>query len=119
MYSVRKSEAKLLDLPGRDVRVFIGVHEGFTGVKSDYMTVGLTEVPPETSMTPHTHSDKEEIIFVVQGHGEATVGDSVEKLEPYTAVRFPVGVSHVVKNSSKEVMRFVFCFNPPNDFGIK
>lgn len=115
MYSVRKSESKLLDLPGRDVRVFIGTEN----LDSDHMTVGLTEVAPETEMTPHTHDDMEEIIFIIEGQGEAIVGDSVEKLEPFTAVKFPIGLSHVVKNQSKEIMRFVFCFNPPNDFGKK
>jgi len=117
MYSVRKAEAKLLDLPGRDVRVFIGTGPAFTNVSSDHLTVGLTEVGPEVSMTPHVHDDKEEIIFIVEGEGEAVVGDSVEKLEPFTAVKFPIGVTHVVKNTSKKTMRFVFCFNPPNSFG--
>lgn len=112
MYSVNERESKLLDLPGRKVKVFIG--EGT--LKSERMTVGLTEVPPETSMTPHTHEDKEEIIFLVEGYGQAKVGDSVEKLEPYTAVLFPAGVPHVVKNESKTPMKFVFMFNPPNDF---
>ncbi len=113
MYSIRKPEAKKLDLPGRIVRVFIGTEK----LSSDRMTIGMTEVPPESSMTAHTHEDMEEIIFVVDGHGEAIVGDSVEKLEPNTAVLFPLGVSHVVKNTSKDVMKFVFCFNPPNNFG--
>lgn len=113
MYSARKSESKLLDLPGREVRVYVGTDFLY----SDHMTMGMTEVPPESSMTPHTHDDKEEIIFVVQGTGESIVGESVEKLEPNTAVVFPIGVEHVVKNTSKEPMKFVFCFNPVNDFG--
>ena len=118
MYTVDKSKAKLLDLPGRDVRVFIGPNNKFTDVKSNHLTIGLTEVPPETSMTPHSHDDMEEIIFIIKGEGEVTVGDSTEPLKPLTAVKFPIGVSHVVNNTSKEVMQFVFCFNPTNDFGI-
>ena len=110
---VYREQSKELDLPGRTVRVFIGTEK----LSSDRMTIGMTEVPPESSMTAHTHEDMEEIIFVVEGHGEAIVGDSVEKLEPNTAVLFPLGVSHVVKNTSKDVMKFVFCFNPPNNFG--
>ena len=113
MYSVHKHEAQKLNLPGRDVYAFIGGSR----MPSERMTVGFTEVAPETEMTPHVHDDKEEIIFVIEGNGEAVVGDSTEKLEPYTAVLFPIGVSHVVKNFGKTPMRFVFMFNPPNDFG--
>jgi mannose-6-phosphate isomerase-like protein (cupin superfamily) len=113
MYSARESESKLLDLPGRKVRVYIGTDRLY----SDHMTMGMTEVPPQTAMTPHVHEDKEEVIFVIQGHGEVTIGDSVEKLEPNTAVVFPMGISHVVNNKSTKPMKFIFCFNPVNDFG--
>ncbi len=112
MYSIHKSDAKLLDLPGRDVHVFVGLDR----LKSDFFTVGLTEVPSESSMTPHTHEDKKEIIFIVEGYGEAVVGDSLEKLAPYTAVVFPIGVEHVVHNRGKNPMKFVFMFTPPHDF---
>jgi mannose-6-phosphate isomerase-like protein (cupin superfamily) len=111
-YSIHKSDSKLLDLPGRDVRVFVGLDR----LQSESLTVGLTEVPPESSMTPHSHADKEEVIFITEGSGEAVVGDSVEPLEPNTAVVFPIGVEHVVHNRSKNPMKFVFMFNPPNDF---
>jgi len=112
MYSIHKSDAKLLDLPGRDVNVFVGLDR----LKSDFFTVGLTEVPPESSMTPHTHDDKEEVIFVTEGSGEAVVGGSHEKLEPNTAVVFPIGVEHVVHSTGKNPLKFVFMFTPPHDF---
>jgi len=112
MYSIHKSDAKTLDLPGRFVHIFIGMDR----LQSERMTVGLTEVHPETEMAAHTHDDKEEIIFVTDGYGEAIVGGSVEKLEPDTAVIFPIGVEHKVKNLGKNPLRFVFMFNPINDF---
>jgi mannose-6-phosphate isomerase-like protein (cupin superfamily) len=112
MYSVKYSESKRLDLPGRDVRVFIGADK----VKSERMTVGLTEVPAHTAMTVHTHADMEEIIFVIQGFGKAIVGDSTERLEPNTAVIFPIGIPHQVFNESDVPLKFVFMFNPINDF---
>jgi quercetin dioxygenase-like cupin family protein len=112
MYSIHKSEAKVLDLPGRKVNIFVGSDK----LKSERMTVGLTEIPPETDMTPHVHDDKEEIIYVIEGYGEVDVGGSKEKLEPNTAVVFPIGIPHVVKNKGRNTMKFVFIFNPINDF---
>ena len=112
MYSLHKSEAMVLDLPARIVNVFVGSEK----LTSDRMTVGLTEVHPETAMDPHVHEDKEEIIFVIEGHGEADVGGSIEILEPYTAVKFPIGVTHQVVNKGRNTLKFVFMFNPPYDF---
>lgn len=112
MYSLHKSEAKVLDLPARIVNVFVGAGK----LSSERMTLGLTEVHPETSMPAHTHDDKEEIIFVTEGYGEAVVGGSVEKLEPNTAVVFPIGIEHVVRNHGRNPLRFVFVFHPPHDF---
>jgi quercetin dioxygenase-like cupin family protein len=114
MYAVNLSESKLLNLPGRDVHVFVGTEK----IYSQRMTFGMTEVPALSSMTPHTHEDKEEIIFVLEGYGEVEVGGCLEKLEPYTAVLFPIGMSHMVRNLGPSPMKFVFAFNPVNDFGL-
>ena len=76
----------------------------------------MTEVPPETAMQSHVHEDREEVIFIIEGTGEAIVGDSLEELQPETAVLFPIGVPHRVINKSSQVLKFVFCFNPVNDF---
>ena len=113
MYSLHVSQAKVLNLPRRKVQVLVGNEK----LSSKYMTVGITEVLPNTEMIPHTHKEEEEIIIVVQGYGKVKVGDSVEKLEPNTAVVFPKGKSHMVINESNEVMKFIFCFSPCHDFG--
>lgn len=112
MYSIGKADSRFMDLPGRFVNVFIGAGR----VDSRRLTVGLTEVHPNTAMKSHVHEDKEEVIFVTEGHGEVDVGGSIEKLAPNTAVLFPAGVPHIVTNKGDDPLRFVFIFNPPNDF---
>ena len=112
MYSVGKTDSRFMDLPGRFVNVFIGAGK----VDSRRLTVGLTEVHPKTAMKSHAHDEMEEVIFVTEGHGVVDVGGSIEKLEPNTAVLFPAGVPHIVTNQGDEPLRFVFIFNPPNDF---
>jgi len=61
VYSIHKQDATVFDLSGRRVNVFVGGDK----LVSKTMTVGLTEVPGETRMAPHTHEDKEEIIYVI------------------------------------------------------
>ena len=112
MYSVNTTEGKKIQLPGRDVILLIGSEK----LKSERMTVGVTEIPPMGTNGMHTHEDKEEIIYVLDGSGEAIVGDSTEKLEPNTAVLFPLGVPHVTNNLTDKPMKYIFIFNPVLDF---
>lgn len=112
MYTLHKSEAKMLDLPGRTVYILVGNEK----LSSDRMTFGVTEVPPQTSMSPHTHQCEEEIIFIMEGYGEVDVGGSIEKLEPDTVIKLPVGIEHTIRNDSSNTMKFTFCFNPCRDF---
>ncbi len=113
MYSVTNDKATVLDLPKRTVRVFVGAQ----AYKSQHITMGKTVVEPHTYMDPHTHAEEEEIIFVTKGSGEAVVGGVTEPLSPDTAVVFPVGVEHVVRNTGDEPLEFVFMFNPTFNFG--
>ena len=117
MYTVKIGQAELMRLPMRDVRCFIGGEKMETPVRSDRMTMGFTEVPAQTNMVPHIHDAEEEIIFITEGMGEVTVGGVTEMLEPYTAVKFPVGVEHQVRNTGTVDMKFVFMFSPAFSFG--
>ena len=112
MYTVKMENSKELGLKGRKVMVFIGSDS----VKSDRMTLGMTEVPPNSVMDPHVHEDKEELIFVIEGKGEVVIDGKREELDPYTAAIFPLGLVHQVFNNNDMPLRFMFVFNPPNDF---
>lgn len=115
MYSIDKEHATVLELPKRVVNVFVGAG----AYKSEHITMGKTIVEPHTDMDPHVHEGEEEIVFVIKGTGEAIVGDIVEKMEPDTAVVFPQGVEHAVRNTGDETLEFVFMFNPTFNFGGK
>ena len=117
MHTVKIDQAELMKLPMRDVRCYIGSDKMDTPVKSERITMGMTEVPANTDMVPHLHEIEEEIIFVIEGTGEVTISGITETLEPYTAVIFPVGELHQVKNTGDSIMRFVFMFQPVFDFG--
>ncbi|MGM9541137.1 MAG: cupin domain-containing protein [Candidatus Limivicinus sp.] len=113
MYSVTEDKSTVLDLPKRTVKVFVGAE----AYKSEKITMGKTVVEAHTDMDPHTHETQEEIVFVIKGTGEAVVGGSVEPMAPNTAVVFPAGVEHVVRNTGDCPMEFVFMFNPTFNFG--
>jgi len=117
MNTVKFEQAELLELPKRDVRCYIGSEKMDTPVKSDRITMGMTEVPPNTDMLPHMHEIEEEIIYVFEGTGTVTIGGVTETIEPLTAAIFPVGLEHQVRNTGDVPLKFVFMFNPAFNFG--
>jgi len=102
-------EGKRLDLPRRTVTVIVGRDD----FKSDRMTFGVTEVPPNTTMLPHVHQREEEIIYIMDGHGYAQVGDETKEIDPGTVIIAKTGQEHFICNESNESMHFSFCFSPP------
>jgi len=117
MYTVKFDQAELMQLPKRDVRCYIGSEKMETPVKSERITMGMTEVPPGTDMIPHMHEIEEEIIYVMEGTGTVTIGGVTETIEPLTAAIFPVGLEHQVKSTGDVPLRFVFMFSPVFNFG--
>ena len=114
MYTLHYLESKKINLPGRTVYSMVG----FDGIKSDQMAFGIAELPPESIMDPHKHIDEEEIIFIYEGFGKLHVGDDiVEELQPGTVIVAPQGLDHTIENESKNVMRWVWVFNPPVKIG--
>ena len=113
MHTINERNVEQLELPGRSCRVIVGGSH----LKSDHMTFGVTEVPANSRMSPHTHKSEEEIIFIVQGEGEVVIDGETEPLEAGTAIVLPVGSEHYIENKSDKTMRFSFVFSPPVKIG--
>jgi quercetin dioxygenase-like cupin family protein len=89
------------------------VHAAFpissgSGTKST--TVVYFELEPGEHLGSHTDS-AEEILFVVQGKGEATIGDEQTAVQAGMLAVVPALVSHSVKNIGQETLRVVGFFS--------
>jgi quercetin dioxygenase-like cupin family protein len=104
-YTVNLDEVDKISLPGRSVQVLSN------DLAAEQMTIGLCEVSPHSSMSPHSHS-QEELIYILQGHGYVEVAGKKELIRPGTLIHFPSSVEHLTANESDEVMQFLFCFSP-------
>ena len=114
MYTLHSSKAKKVKLPGRTVYPMVG----YDGIKSNKMAFGIAELPPKSKMAPHKHIDEEEIIFIYEGFGKLYVGDDITReVEPGTVIVAPRGVNHNIENESKNIMKWVWVFNPPVTIG--
>ena len=105
MHTINLKDVAKKELPGRDVYVLTEKLQ----VKN--LTVGICEVPPHSTMSPHKHS-QEETIYVLRGQGHVIVGGEKEAISSGTLIHFPSDVEHQTSNESDEVMQFMFSFSP-------
>ena len=62
--------------------------------------------PGEVPHPPHEHAG-EEIIFLLEGTAEATIGDERHTIGPMTAVFCPEHVLHGLRNTGSTPMKYV------------
>jgi uncharacterized cupin superfamily protein len=62
--------------------------------------------PGQAAHPPHEHAG-EEIIFVLEGDGEATIGDEKISVRGMTALFFPEHVMHGIRNTGTSPIRYL------------
>lgn len=77
------------------------------------LSLGVALIPSSGSTPLHSHDKEEEILFVISGRGECTVGAEQGRLEPGTAVYVPPRVHHQVLNKSYETLKVLWIMSPP------
>jgi quercetin dioxygenase-like cupin family protein len=93
--------------PGMRVRAGFPISSG-TGTKST--TVVYFELEPGEHLGSHTDS-AEEVLLIVSGSGEATIGEEEVAVRMGTLAVVPALVPHSVKNTGEETLRVVGFFS--------
>jgi mannose-6-phosphate isomerase-like protein (cupin superfamily) len=62
--------------------------------------------------TPHHHVRTEEIYYIVQGEGIATIGDEDRAVGPGDAIGILPGTVHRIRNTGDGVLTFLCCCAP-------
>lgn len=68
---------------------------------TDRMFCDIYCFEPGQAQKAHSHAENDKIYYVLEGHGDFTVGDETVKGVPGMAVLCPPGVDHGVLNSSE------------------
>jgi mannose-6-phosphate isomerase-like protein (cupin superfamily) len=55
----------------------------------------------------HKHATHSEMVYVLKGAGEFTLGDKVQKIGPGDIINIPTGTPHAVKVTSKKPMKVI------------
>jgi quercetin dioxygenase-like cupin family protein len=106
---VDEDSIQALDLPGRQLR-WLMTEEN---VNAQHCSMCMILVAPGETVRPaHSHPNGEEIIYIVRGSGKVMIEGVVEPVKQGSAVLFPQGKVHMLRNTGTEVMKVVCFFAP-------
>jgi mannose-6-phosphate isomerase-like protein (cupin superfamily) len=84
--------------------------EATIGSKAIYL--GLLEVAPGVEIPRHDHPGSAEILYVVSGEGQLTIGSEVLPFGPDQAIQIPEGQPHAVKFTGEDRAVLVQVYAP-------
>lgn len=78
-----------------------------------HMSLGEVIVLPGQSHEWHNHPDSEEVVYVLSGHGEFTVGEGNRfAIAPGDSIHIPVGVFHDSHNLGWAPLHLLVMYTP-------
>ncbi len=77
--------------------------------------ITLVEVRPGGSTPPHEHRTVESMYYILEGRGEVpgTKGAKGKVVGPKSAVYFPPGSTHGIRNVGRTKLVYLSCHAPP------
>ena len=108
MKVVRRSKAKALKGHKSLSYQLVGPHVG-----SRKFLVTVVHVRPGGSTPLHGHRTVDSMYFILEGRGEVSDGTAKQVLGPDTAVFFPAGGSHGIRNAGRGRLVYLSCHAPP------
>lgn len=79
----------------------------------DHLYAGLNCFLPGQEHKAHVHADQDKMYVVLEGRGEASVGDEVRPVGAGDLVFAPAGVIHGMKSSGPANLVVLVVFSPP------
>ena len=99
----------VLDLPGRKLQWLITPET--LGTRN--LSMAVMDCPAGSVVRPmHSHVDTEEVIFILEGEGEAMVDGEVAPFREGDAVFFPANSHHMVRYTGTTRLRTCSIFGP-------
>jgi len=107
----RKEDGEKLQFSSPDRTVHLIVEPANSETKEFLM--GTVEIPPGSSIPYHAHANEEEIMFVHEGRGIATVDGKDYRVSRGSVVLTPPGCQHSFTNTWTENLSIAFFYSPP------
>lgn len=78
-----------------------------------HVYAGLNCFLPGQEHAAHVHADQDKLYFVLEGSGDAQVGDETQEVRRGDLILAPAGVPHGLKNTGLEPLVVLVVFAPP------
>jgi len=78
-----------------------------------HLYAGLNCFLPGQEHQAHVHADQDKMYVVLEGTGEARVGDDVQEVEAGDLILATAGVVHSLRNTGTEPFSVLVVFGPP------
>ena len=106
------SDTPALDLPGRRLQWLVTPET----IGARQLSMAVMDCPAGNTVRPlHAHRDTEEVLFILEGEGEALVDGEVGSFHKGDAVLFPANSRHMVRNTGNGPLRTCSIFSPPTN----
>jgi len=88
----------------------------FDGLRSPgaEQTLGYVVIEPGQKNPLHSHPNCEEVLYLISGQLNHSLGDDVHHLEPGDAIRVPAGLKHDARCVSDEPAVMIVCYSVPD-----
>lgn len=83
------------------------------------LTIGYVEIEAGQKNQLHSHSNCEEVLYLLEGELDHSVGDELVRLRPGDALRVPRGVQHDARSVGAATARMLVMYDDPHrDFTV-
>ena len=80
---------------------------------AEKFSMGVVLLEPGKGHSTHNHPGVEEILYIVSGEGEQTVGDETRQVSPGMLIHIPPDVFHSTINTGWDQMKLIAIYAPP------
>lgn len=88
---------------------------GAAPIQATNFCMGFVILEPNGGQVPWHNQEQEEIYFIVEGEGEACLGEERQAIKTGQAMYIPSGVFHQLTNTGDTPMRMIYCYGPAGD----
>lgn len=88
--------------------------DGWHLVKEPSLTVIEEQMPPGAAEVRHYHERAQQFFFILSGEAVMEIDGLEVQLAAHEGIHVAPGVSHQIRNASKESVRFLVISQPPS-----
>ncbi len=88
---------------------------GASPIQARNFSMGYVTLEANGGQVPWHNQEQEEVYFILEGTGEACLGEERQVLTSGQALYIPRGIFHQLTNMGETPLRMIYCYGPAGD----